>query len=81
MHLDISMLCKTANTQPRATVAVGIYTKGGDAYDCINLDYIFSQELELRGQAAIKRKTNTSRLPNRTFDPEKLKPGIAWQVE
>ena len=45
------------------------------------LDYIFSQELELRGQAAIKRKTNASRLPNKQFDPEKLKPGIVWQVE
>ena len=25
------------STQPRATVAVVIYTKGGDAYDCIML--------------------------------------------
>jgi hypothetical protein len=31
------MFSKTASTQPRATVAVVIYTKGGDAYDCIRL--------------------------------------------
>lgn len=45
------------------------------------LDYILSQELELRRQAAIKRHTNASRLPKREFDPARLKPGIAWQVE
>ena len=45
------------------------------------LDYILSAELELRGQAAIKRNKNASRLPDKLFDPEKLKPGIAWQVE
>lgn len=45
------------------------------------LDYILSQELELRRQAAIKRQTNASRLPKREFDPAQLKPGIAWQVE
>ena len=47
--------------------------------DC--LDYILSQELELRRQAAIKRHTNASRLPKNDFDPSRLKPGIAWQVE
>jgi istB domain protein ATP-binding protein len=46
-----------------------------------NLDYILSAELELRGQAAIKRNRNASRLPQREFDPSRLKPGIAWQVE
>ena len=45
------------------------------------LDYILSQELELRRQAAIKRHTNASRLPKKDFDPSRLKPGIAWQVE
>ena len=45
------------------------------------LDYILSQELELRRQAAIKRHTNASRLPKREFDAARLKPGIAWQVE
>ena len=45
------------------------------------LDYVLSQELELRRQAAIKRHTNASRLPKREFDPARLKPGIAWQVE
>ena len=45
------------------------------------LDYILSQELELRRQAAIKRHTNASRLPKNDFDPSRLKPGIAWQVE
>ena len=45
------------------------------------LDYILSQELELRRQAAIKRHTNASRLPKREFDPARLKPGILWQVE
>lgn len=41
------------------------------------LDYILSQELDLRRQAAIKRHTNASRLPKREFDPARLKPGIA----
>lgn len=45
------------------------------------LDYVLSAELELRGQAAIRRNKNASRLPDKPFDPEKLKPGIAWQVE
>ena len=45
------------------------------------LDHILSQELELRRQAAIKRHTNGSRLPKKDFDPTRLKPGIAWQVE
>ena len=45
------------------------------------MDYILSQELELRRQAAIKRHTNASRLPKKDFDPSRLKPGIAWQVE
>lgn len=45
------------------------------------LDNILSQELELRRQAAIKRHTNASRLPKKDFDPSRLKPGIAWQVE
>lgn len=45
------------------------------------LDHILSQELELRRQAAIKRHTNASRLPKKDFDPSRLKPGIAWQVE
>ena len=45
------------------------------------LDYVLSQELELRRQAVIKRHTNASRLPKREFDPARLKPGIAWQVE
>ena len=45
------------------------------------LDYILSAELELRSQAAIKRNRNASRLPQREFDPSRLKPGIAWQVE
>ena len=43
------------------------------------LDYILSAELELRSQAAIKRNRNASRLPQREFDPSRLKPGIAWQ--
>ena len=45
------------------------------------LDYVFSAELELRRQAAIRRNKNASRLPQRVFDPSRLKPGIAWQVE
>ena len=45
------------------------------------LDYILSQEMELHRQAAIKRHTNASRLPKKDFDPTRLKPGIAWQVE
>lgn len=45
------------------------------------LDYVLSAELEMRRQSAIKRNKNASRLPNKPFDPEKLKPGIAWQVE
>ncbi len=45
------------------------------------LDYILSQELEFRRQAAIKRHTNASRLPKKDFDQSRLKPGIAWQVE
>ena len=45
------------------------------------LDYVLSAELELRSQAAIKRNKNASRLPQRVFDPSRLKPGIAWQVE
>ena len=45
------------------------------------LDHILSQELELRRQAAITRHTNASRLPKKDFDPSRLKPGIAWQVE
>ncbi len=45
------------------------------------LDYVLSSELELRSQAAIKRNKNASRLPQRDFDPARLKPGIAWQVE
>lgn len=45
------------------------------------LDYVFSTELELRRQAAIQRNKNASRLPQRVFDPSRLKPGIAWQVE
>ena len=45
------------------------------------LDHILSQELEFRRQAAIKRHTNASRLPKKDFDPSRLKPGIAWQVE
>ena len=45
------------------------------------LDYVFSAELEFRRQAAINRHKNASRLPQREFDPARLKPGIAWQVE
>ena len=45
------------------------------------LDYVLSAELEMRRQSAIKRNKNASRLPDKQFDPEKLKPGIAWQVE
>lgn len=45
------------------------------------LDYVLSAELELRSQAAIKRNRNASRLPQREYDPARLKPGIAWQVE
>ena len=40
------------------------------------LDYVFSAELELRRQAAIQRNKNASRLPQRAFDPSRLKPGI-----
>jgi len=45
------------------------------------LDYVLSRELELRSEAAIKRHKNASRLPQKDFDPKRLVPGIAWQVE
>ncbi len=43
------------------------------------LDYVFSAELELRRQAAIQRNKNASRLPQRVFEPSRLKPGIAYE--
>lgn len=45
------------------------------------LDYILSQELELRSRAAVARHDRASRLPQREYDAKYLKPGIAWQVE
>ena len=45
------------------------------------LDYVLSAELEFRSRSAIKRREYASRLPNKSFDPARLKPGIAWQVE
>lgn len=50
-------------------------------YNISRKSCILSQELELRRQAAIKRHTKASRLPKKDFDPSRLKPGIAWQVE
>ena len=44
------------------------------------LDYILSQELELRRQAAIKRHTNASRLPKKEFDPTRLVTCSVWPV-
>ena len=50
------------NTQPRATVAVVIYTKGGDVYDCILLIWKSNKKSRMRVLSSIFRKLVTDRM-------------------
>ena len=79
---DLIELCEKARLLNLQNLARGkIDLKRETVSNLDYLDYVLGAELEYRRQAAIHRNKNASRLPDKPFDPEKLKPGIAWQVE
>ena len=45
------------------------------------LDYVLTQEIELRRVRSIEKHKHASRLPNKTYDSTRVLPGIAWQID
>ena len=45
------------------------------------LKYVLESELAERHKAAVKRKRQESRLPNKSFNTSNLNPGVKWHVE